>query len=271
MRGALAATFNVLVTFPANKLIFRQQSEGMSTRGAFWSMHHEGLQHLYRGIGPPLLQRTLAMSVMFGLYDWYSKKLQMLGWSAGSGPLSVAAALLAGSTEAILGPLERLQTILQHRHYTTHYENMWDAALKLRHFGLREYYRGASAILLRNGPANALFFTLREPIRDLLPASDRAGAAWALARDFFSGAVLGASISTLFYPIHVAKSVMQSQIGGPFPSIVTTLRRVHEERRGVQGIFRGVHVNFSRSLVSWGITNSVYEFLRRNNFPRDDR
>jgi hypothetical protein len=84
---------------------------------------------------------------------------------------------------------------------------------------------------------------------------------WELAAEFVSGAVLGACISTLFFPLNVAKSVMQSQLGGPFPGLVQTLRTVYRERNGFSGLFRGVHLNYSRSLLSWGIINSTYELL----------
>jgi hypothetical protein len=88
-----------------------------------------------------------------------------------------------------------------------------------------------------------------------------AAAIWSVARDFVSGAVLGATISTVFFPINVAKSVMQSQLGGPFPGVVPTMTRLYRERNGFHGLFRGGHINYSRSLLSWGIINSTYEFL----------
>ena len=261
VHGAFSAFVNILVTFPINKVMFRQQAEGLSVRQAIASVQGEGLGQLYRGVGPPLLQRSLSMSLMFGLYDWYYKALRRWGVVTSHWPCSVAAALAAGSTEALLTPLERVQTLLQHRRFTERFDNTWDTAVKLRPLGIREYYRGVSAILLRNGPSNALFFTLREPVRDLLP--NTGSPTWNVARDFFSGALLGASLSTAFFPLNVAKTMMQSQLGGTHPNIATVLRRVVAERGSVGLLYRGVHVNFSRSLLSWGIINSAYEFCQR--------
>ena len=93
------------------------------------------------------------------------------------------------------------------------------------------------------------------------PARPPLAGFWDVLRDFVSGAVLGATISTVFFPINVAKSVMQAQLGGKFPGVVETIRRVKQERGGWRGVFRGVHINYTRSLVSWGIINSTYEIL----------
>lgn len=269
VHGAAASFVNIVTTFPANKLMFRQQVEGLTVRAAFGSLRSEGLRQLYRGIGPPLLQRSASMSIMFGLYDTYYKLMEQY-WSSSPffqshGARVVTASLLAGSTEALLCPFERIQALLQHRHYTERFDNTWDAALKLRHYGFKEYYRGLSAILMRNGPSNALFFSLRQPLRDLIPAPADPQSGWNVWRDFFSGALLGALLSTLFFPINVAKNVMQAEVGGPTRSVGSTLLQLVRQRGGVLRVFRGVQINFSRSLLSWGIINSSYEFFRRTD------
>lgn len=65
----------------------------------------------------------------------------------------------------------------------------------LRQHGVREYYRGASAVLLRNGPSTALFFGVREPLRALLPPGH--SPLVHTINDFISGAVLGARVMHL--------------------------------------------------------------------------
>ena len=315
-RGALAATINIACTFPVQKLISRQAYEGLTLPQAARTLQVDGLPNLYRGLGPPLLQKASSMGIMYGAYDWYFHALTY--WLTGrqeeraatnvpqsetSWGLRCTAALLAGSTEGLLTPLERMQTILQHRHFNEHYANTLDVARKLAPYGLREYYRGLSAILLRNGPSSALFFLLREPVAAVMPG----GAGWAfggsggsggsggrgggteaarapslsrgdhrgdggrgngrghhgpspgdVARSFCSGAVLGASISTLFYPINVAKSLMQLQVGGPHLGVAATLAAAARER----SLYHGVVGNAARSMLSWGMINGVYEISR---------
>jgi len=253
------------------------------------------------------------MGVCYGAFDFYFHALTLAvegrvetraatDVPAAESSLAVraTAATLSGSTEALFTPFERVQTILQHRHYTEAYANTWDVVGKLRPFGVREYFRGASAwgerlaapraarrrqpnraaatsaapvfalsagaILLRNGPCNAAFFLLREPAHNLLPASPPTAALspplWGAARDFFAGAVLGALLSSLFFPVNMAKSVMQLQIGGRFRGIAETIAQVHAERKGLAGLYRGVGGNALRAFVSWGIVNASYELIK---------
>jgi hypothetical protein len=86
---------------------------GTRTSVAVAQLRREGAWYLYRGMLPPLVQKTLSVSLMFGMYDQYQK---FLHHNIPLLPSSVAkgiSALLAGSTEAILAPCERIQTLLQ--------------------------------------------------------------------------------------------------------------------------------------------------------------
>lgn len=289
LHGFGASAISILLTFPLSKLTSRQAYEGLSAGAALGTMRREGAGHLYRGLLPPLLQKGVSIGVCYGAYDYYFHVLTRavegreerraatdVPLAEGSLGVRAAAAIASGSTEALFTPFERVQTILQHRHYTEKFDNTYDVITQLRPYGVREYFRGATAILLRNGPSNAAFFMLREPMRSLLPplpppGASAAGAqqplygsraAWDVFRDFFSGAVLGATLSTIFYPVNMAKSVMQLQIGGPFRSVAETLAHVHRERGGVAGLYHGVGGNAVRALLSWGIVNSAYEILK---------
>lgn len=259
-RGAAASFVNIITTFPVNKLMFRQQVEGLSLRNAFRSMKAEGWTHLYRGVLPPMLHRSMCMSVMFGLYDVY--RVQLVDAEVFTNPALAGhvAAAAAGTTEALLAPLERIQTLLQTAEHNQRYAHTAHVAKSLRKYGVTEYYRGIVPIVLRNSITNTLFFALREPLRDAVPMAPDCESC-KLVRAFVSGAVLGASLSTLMFPLNVAKSVMQKQVGGPHPALSTTLVDVYRTRGGFAGLYRGVSLNLTRSLVSWGIINLVYESL----------
>ena len=283
LHGFGASAVSILLTFPLAKLASRQTYEGLSPGEAARTMRADGLAHLYRGVLPPLLQKGVSMGVCYGAFDFYFHALTLLAtgrrepraatdvpMAESSLAVRAGAAAASGSTEALFTPFERVQTILQHRHYTERFANTADVLAQLRPYGLRELFRGASAILLRNGPCNAAFFMLREPVHNLLPAAPPAGLGgaraaplWAVARDFFAGAMLGASLSTLFFPVNVAKNVMQLQIGGRFRGIAETIAQVYAERRGLAGMYRGVGGNALRALVSWGIVNASYEIIKK--------
>lgn len=354
LRGAVAAAINVLLTFPINKAISRQAYEGLSWRESYGTIQREGLLHLYRGLAPPLMQRAAGMGLMYGSYDLYFHQLFFLvhGYeptvycSATDMPanesdwrIRAAAGVLAGLTEGCVGtPFERVQTILQHRHYTEIFKNSAEVTSKLLNHGLKEFYRGFPAICVRNAFANAVWFTFRDPVKQVLPATppwsrgdadvadaqssgvnpcatgsvvagDQATAdaltvnpsfpdydpapsmvldgaaaasngaslsassvqqhhgrhskhrAWDVFRDFCSGALLGAGISTMFFPLGVVKSVMQLDIGCRHRGLLETGIQIYHDR-GIAGLYRGVHANMFRSLLSWGIVNSSYELAK---------
>lgn len=261
--GAAAAFTNIIVTFPINKLMFRQQLHGISLYKSIGQLHKEGIHRLYRGLLPPLAQKTASMSIMFGMYDHYKRYLaNTTSWSPHSS--DAAAAMIAGTIEAMLCPLERIQTLMQDRKYHGHFRNTLHAGIEIRAYGFKEYYRGLSCILLRNGPSNVAFFLCRKPLKNLYGVSPETDIG-NIFLDFLSGAVLGATISTVFYPLNVVKTRMQSRLGGDFPGMIVTFKKVFKERNSSWSkMFRGVHVNFTRSLLSWGIINASYEIYRKS-------
>ena len=63
-----------------------------------------------RGILPPLLQKSVSTALMFGTFEQYKRMLRERQLSVRSS--IVVAAFLAGCTEAILTPFERIQTLM---------------------------------------------------------------------------------------------------------------------------------------------------------------
>ncbi|CAI9618023.1 unnamed protein product [Staurois parvus] len=257
--GYCAAFTNIAITFPIQKVLFRQQLYGLRTRDAIRQLERDGIRNLYRGILPPLMQKTTTLALMFGLYEDFSSLLLRHTNSPEIVTRSVAA-ILAGTTEAILTPFERIQTLLQDCKHHDRFTNTYQAFKVLRPYGFREYYRGLIPILVRNGPSNALFFGLRKPIKQCLPEAKSYSAN--LVNDFICGGLLGAMLGFLFFPVNVVKARMQSQIGGEFASFGKILMTIWTERDGkLTHLFRGAHLNYHRSILSWGIINATYELL----------
>lgn len=65
---------------------------GVKIRSAIQELHHEGFAFLYRGMLPPLAQRTVSLSLMFGLYDGTKRPLVKLGCN------EMLAKIIAGMT-----------------------------------------------------------------------------------------------------------------------------------------------------------------------------
>ena len=257
--GFLSSATNILLTYPVNKLIFRQQIYRLGTIDAYQQLKKEGFAILYRGMALPLLQKTFSLSIMFGANAHYMHMFQSLSKKDHWYHQPMASAL-AGSTEAILTPLERTQVLLQTPKYNTVIRNAMHAfILMYKHYGIVEYYRGFTLILIRNSLSNVIFFACRKPTKDLFPqaSTDLQHSIY----DFLSGGLLGALLSTFTYPINVLKNIQQSDLGGRHDQPLSILRSVYEQRgNSIKEFYIGARWNFVRSLVSWGIINSTYEY-----------
>ena len=255
-----AAFINISCTFPINKAIFRQQLQGIHGYKAVRQLRSEGLANLYRGLLPPLLQKTTTLSIMFGSYHNFRLGFDNAFPKIPTPLTHAAAAMMAGTLETTLSPLERIQTLLQDSTYQKRFNNSFHAARELWTFGIAEYYRGGTTIFLRNGPSNVFFFLGREFLNDYSPRFEKDSSRF--AKDFLCGACLGALISTFYFPLNVVKTRMQSRLGGPFYGVWHTFQEVWVERnRNVSSLFRGFHLNYMRSFISWGIINATYEYL----------
>lgn len=264
--GFLSSATNILLTYPVNKLIFRQQIYRLKTIDAFQQLKEEGFLILYRGMTLPLLQKTFSLSIMFGANAHYHHILRS-SYRNDQWYYQPIASALAGGTEALLTPLERTQVLLQTPKYNTTIRNALHAFLLMyQEYGFLEYYRGFTLILIRNSLSNVIFFACRKPLKDLLPepSNDFQHSTY----DFLSGGLLGAFLSTLTYPINVLKNIQQSELGGEHQRPWRILRLVYEQRgNSIKEFYIGAKWNFLRSLISWGIINSTYEYYL-NSFQK---
>lgn len=234
---------------------------GVETTFALNQLQKEGLVYLYRGMLPPLLQRSMSMSLMFGIYDQCLHPL--LDQKFNPYVAKAVAGVVAGCFEATLMPFERIQTLLIHPKYNSAFKNTADAARNIaREFGIKEFYRGHVPILLRNGPSNAMFFIIRDEVNIRLPKQN--SVVYQSFQNFFAGATIGAFLSTLFYPLNVVKIAMQSELGGPHRTLSYEFRYILRKRGSKFGNFyHGALLNISRAFLSWGIINASYEIFRK--------
>jgi len=124
--GFLSSATNILLTYPVNKLIFRQQIYRLKTRDAYQQLKNEGFLILYRGMTLPLLQKTFSLSIMFGANAHYLHLLTSIN-NCEHWYYQPIASSLAGTTEAILTPLERTQVLLQTPKYNSIIRNGFHA------------------------------------------------------------------------------------------------------------------------------------------------
>ena len=129
--GGTAAVVNIAFTFPINKTMFRQMVHAIPVREAVKQLYKEGAKHLYRGALPPLGQQVVTRSLMFGNYALFTREIRDTYPSLNPITILASAAFLAGCTEALLTPFERVQVLLQDKQQHANYNNTADALRKV--------------------------------------------------------------------------------------------------------------------------------------------
>lgn len=124
--GCGSAFVNISVTYPIYKIIFRQMLHGVPIGSALAQLQHEGLGFLYRGMLPPLAQKTISLSIMFGVFDG-TRRYLVEDYRLNDYGAKVIAGVVAGSVESILLPFERVQTLLADSKFHQYFSNTQSA------------------------------------------------------------------------------------------------------------------------------------------------
>lgn len=258
--GCLAAVVTTLGTYPINKLTYRQILEHSKLRRAYTNVSKEGPFLLYRGVLPPLVQKVISLSVMFGVFDFASKSLKSL--ELNNRLQILLAGFTSGTVKTIIMPFERIQMLLVHSKYQEQYKNTLDAFLKVgKQYGVKEYYRGFALVWIRSASSNSCFFLARGEAEKIFGV--RETIYWEGLKNFGIGGIIGGVLSIVFYPFKVMRVVYHRDLGGPVPSLLQVISLVYYYNgRGVPNFFRGVLLNSLRALLSWGLTNMSFEFFK---------
>lgn len=240
--GGIAAFTNIWITFPIHKISFRQQILKQDFITTCNVLRSEGLNHLYRGVSTPLLERTVSVSLMFGLYDhfFYYTENKM-----------TASILMSTMLTSIMMPFRRIQAILQNPIYNKTHDGAIQGLVSLRKYGIKEYYRGLPYYYVSSVIGSILYFNGKEHLLNLIPES------WTShTKSFLSGGCLGAVISIIIYPITATKHMVVSQIGS------LGLKQAIHLSFGGSGIFTGLPVYALRSMMSWSIITVIHDALK---------
>ncbi|XP_071980102.1 solute carrier family 25 member 53 [Engystomops pustulosus] len=262
--GAASSFLSTVLTFPIYKTIFRQQLHTLTIRAATCQLGKEGVRHLFRGLAPPLMAKTVQGTLLFGtqgsLQHFFSK-----GGTPGAKSRAFSGCLSGAIEAVLLVPFERIQNILQDGRNNVKFPNTRTIMQEFQTYNKREWltcgmYRGFTVILVRNMIGSAIFLSCKEPLRDLLTYPGLP--AW--APSLGAGAVNGAFTSLTLYPLSVIIANMQAEVGSNLPQVKKVALRVWEKCGGkVSLVYRGASLIILRSCITWGVTNSIHDTLSK--------
>lgn len=114
--------------------------------------------------------------------------------------------------------------------------------------GIRGFYHGFSAQLLRDAPGTALYFSLYECFK-YVSRDDTPGAQANMWTHLVGGGIAGTASWMILFPIDLCKSIIQRDALQPSPKYVH-LSHVFKERYlqgGLFGFYRGITPQLIRS------------------------
>lgn len=259
--SSLLTTLPTLIVFPIYKTVFRQQIHNSSIRQALAQLKKEGLPKLYRGVVPPLLQRTLTGTVLFGVQGTLHHQLSLQNVFPSSA-LPALAGLGTGVIEAlVLTPFERIQNLLQNSHNDQKLPKNKSVLVELRKQRLASgYYRAFLPTVVRNALGSTLYFGLKGPIYDAVHAQGLPP----LLASFTSGTLASWPITFLVYPLSVLVANMQKDLQGEVKGVMACWRILWEGRQqSLRQLYRGGSLVVLRSCISWGVTTALYDWQQR--------
>lgn len=254
--GWAAAATNIIITYPIQKIsalqVINHENIKTASRHILEGYH---LSCIYRGLLPPLCQKSLSISCMFGFYNNLHNYLTRNNVKHAR----YLSGFASGTMESTIMPFERMQSILINKKFNKKYKNMADVMMKMRkEYGFKEYYRGFTLIFFRNVLGNLCFFSLKHESDCYISKSLESPVFQNVSR-FIHGGIIGAFLSTVFYPLTVLKLELQKDVGTVHISAFKAVKDVYLDGKKFKHFYRGGVMNGTRSFLSWGIINSSYE------------
>ncbi|XP_055902311.1 congested-like trachea protein [Eupeodes corollae] len=208
------------------------------------TIRNEGVRGLYKGIQAPLTGVAPIFAVCFTGYGLGTRLQQ----TEDNKKLNYGQVFIAGSfsglfSTAIMAPGERIKCLLQVQSDTKgskKYDGMIDCAKKLyKEGGLRSIFKGSCATMLRDVPANGMYFFVYEYLQDM--AKQKAGAEnVGVYSALFAGGMAGMSYWILGMPADVLKSRLQTAPEGTYKHGIRSVFADLIKKDGPFALYRGV-------------------------------
>ncbi|XP_037958100.1 congested-like trachea protein [Teleopsis dalmanni] len=255
LSGGFGGICNVLSGHPLDTIKVRLQTmptpkpgEAPLYRGTFdcaaKTIKNEGVRGLYKGITAPLTGVAPIFAMCFAGYA-LGKRIQQTGDNT---KLTYTQIFVAGGfsglfSTCIMAPGERIKCLLQVQQASggeRKYHGMVDCAIKLyKEGGIRSIFKGSCATMLRDIPANGIYFLVYEYLQ--AKAKEKSGSEHvSMSSTLFAGGFAGISYWILGMPADVLKSRLQTAPEGKYKHGVRSVFKELIVKDGPLALYRGV-------------------------------
>ncbi|XP_059499150.1 mitochondrial carnitine/acylcarnitine carrier protein-like [Stegostoma tigrinum] len=254
LAGGIGGVCLILAGHPLDTVKVRLQTQGKPTvsrtpiySGAFdcirKTVANEGLTGLYKGMGAPLLAITPVTAVLFFGYGVGKKLQQQHPEEHLSKHQLFIAGMVSGVFSSIIqSPVERIKCLLQVQtgRGDRKYSGPSDCVKQLyKESGLAGIYKGTGLTLLRDIPANGVYFLSYEWLKEMLTPEGESDARLSTPRILLAGGMAGTFNWMVAIPADVVKSRYQTAPDTKYLSGFRDVLRelIHEE--GLASLYKG--------------------------------
>jgi len=271
--GAIART--CVAPIERVKIIFQVNKGGQYKSLGPQLVREEGILSLWKGNSAAVIRVIPYMSLTFLGYEKYN------GLYSNVNSLTLRH-LMAGSSAGVTAvlityPLDlvRARLAMQERNALKHqYKGVFDALVTIpKRHGFAALYRGISPTLVGVAPYNGLKFAAYDAIKyysrkftgkteETLPVQFR----------LFAGGLAGLIAQTFTYPMDVLRRRMQTfdGVGSRYSSVTAGLREIVAEEGIRRGLYRGLTLNYLKTIPNVMIYMSLYDIFKQQLFKLRD-
>mmetsp|Transcript_13684 Transcript_13684/g.22378 ORF Transcript_13684/g.22378 Transcript_13684/m.22378 type:complete len:295 (-) Transcript_13684:25-909(-) len=259
------------------KILYQIQSKNTTGSVSYFEMapklvRNEGILSLWKGNTAAVIRVIPYTSIQFASYEIYKENLSFVSSNAAS---SVIAGSLAGLTGVVSTyPLDtvRARMALQMERGGapgTAYSGVLDALFTIgKEEGVAALYRGLVPTMMGVAPYAGLKFgtyeIIKQAMRDVLGVEEKDLPAYLRVA---AGSSAGLFALTFIYPFDVIRRRFQTHKGGAkYPSVWAAFSTIIKEEGITTGLYRGLSLNYIKTLPNVAIYMSLYDLIKLNLF-----
>lgn len=285
--GSFGGVCMVFVGHPLDTLKVRMQTSGTPGAPHFDStmdclrqtIKNEGFGGLYKGVASPLVGVAAMNATLFFAYS--NVKYYLNGQKPnGEKELPISKLLVAGGqtgmiVSAVESPVDLIKAKMQTQYgsgASAQYKSTFDCFKQVvGNYGIRGIYQGLGATLLRNIPANIMYFGVYEESRRRFASND-----WNKVdqitpfEGFAAGGLAGIAYWIFSYPLDAVKSKMQTEpsemSNRRYKNIAACFTETYRTL-GIKGFYKGFGVCMLRAFPANGACFLGYETAKKFLMP----
>eukprot|EP00936_MAST-01D_sp_MAST-1D-sp1_P002564 g2564.t1 len=276
--GMVART--VIAPVERVKILYQIQRKG-GARMTSWLpllpriVREEGVLACWKGNSAAITRVVPYMSVQFLSFEKFKPMVGMAGGVASCGTTTnnVIAGSCAGLVAVMLTyPLDTVRARMAAQQAgvaKARYDSMFDALVRLpRERGIGSLYKGMGATMVGVAPYAGLKFGTYEGLKTLAASAMNGGDGTAGVQELSAtvrmgcGVLAGALAQTFVYPFDVIRRRFQTSDATPYKGVWDALVTIAREEGISQGLFRGLSLNYLKTIPNVAVYMSLYDVLK---------